>query len=64
MGLHKIASGPESYINMILREVSTSMLIAYFPGRDEQCFSWYDRKDTADTSFCFPLYFLFCDIFC
>lgn len=34
MGLHEIASGPETYINMILREVSTSMLIAYFPGRE------------------------------
>lgn len=34
MGLHEIASGPESYINMNLTEVSTSMLIAYFPGRE------------------------------
>lgn len=58
MGLHEIVSSPESYINMILREVSTSMLIAYFQ-RDEQCFSWYDRKDMADISFLFPFIFFF-----
>lgn len=67
MGLHEIASVPESYINMILREVSTAMLIAYFPGREMNIVSAGVTGGTRLTPvFLFPLFssFFFCAIFC
>lgn len=56
MGLHEIASVPKSCINMILREVSTAMLIAYFSGREMNSVSaaMTERKRLI---FLFPFFF-------
>lgn len=62
MGLHEIASVPKSCINMILREVSTAMLMAFFPGREMNNVSAGMTGRTRLTSvFFFPLlsFFLF-----
>lgn len=65
MGLHEIASGPESYINMILREVSTSMLIAYFPGREMNNVSaGMTGRTQLILVFFFPFLFFLSHIFC
>lgn len=60
MGLHEIASVPKSCINMILREVSTAMLMAYFPGREMNNVSAGMTGRTRLTSvFFFPLFSFF-----
>lgn len=64
MGLQEIAGGPESYINMILTKVSTSMLIAYFLGREMNNVSaGMTERTQLILVFFFPFIFFFVTYF-